>query len=175
MGSYRIGNYLVTTTAVLHDHIVAALAAAGVQHHIHEHAPSITVQDADTHLDFPVEQLLKTIAFRVKNRGWVLAALCGYAQVDYKRLAAAVGVNRDKLMRLTPEEIKTDLGYEVGGVAPFAPNAQTEVLIDSGALGWQTIYCGTGRTDRTLEIAPRLLVQVTGARVAGLAKYYCES
>ena len=113
---------------------------------------------------------MKTIAFRVKNRGWVLAALCGYAQVDYKRLAAAVGVSRDKLMRLSPAEVQGELGYELGGVAPFAPNPQTQVLIDSGALGWQVIFCGTGRNDRTLEIDPHLLVQVAGARVAGLAK-----
>jgi Cys-tRNA(Pro)/Cys-tRNA(Cys) deacylase len=158
----------------LYDQITAALAASGFAYRIHEHAPSVTIQDADAHLNFPVEQLLKTIAFRVKNRGWALAALCGYAQVDYKRLAAAVGVSRDKLMRLSPEEVRTDLGYELGGVAPFAPNAQTEVLIDSAALGWPVVYCGIGRNDRTLEIAPRLLAQVAGARVAGLAKYYCE-
>ena len=164
----------MSATATLYDQITAALTAAGVPYRIHEHAPSITIQDADTHLDFPVEQLLKTIAFRVKNRGWVLAALCGYAQVDYKRLAAAVGVSRDKLMRLAPEEVEADLGYQLGGVAPFAPNAQTEVLIDAGALGWPLVYCGTGRSDRTLEIAPRLLVGAAGARVAGLAKYYCE-
>ncbi len=163
-----------TGTATLYDQITATLAASGVAYRIHEHAPSVTIQDADTNLDFPVELLLKTIAFRVKNRGWVLAALCGYAQVDYKRLAAAVGVSRDKLMRLEPAAVQGELGYELGGVAPFAPNAQTEVLIDSGALGWQVIFCGAGRTDRTLEIDPHLLVRVAGARVAGLAKYYCE-
>jgi Cys-tRNA(Pro)/Cys-tRNA(Cys) deacylase len=153
---------------------MAALANSGVQYRIHEHTPSVTIEDADTHLDFPVEQLLKTIAFRAKNRGWVLGALCGYAQIDYKRLSAAVGISRDKLVRLSPEEVESELGYQLGGVAPFAPNAQTLVLIDAGALGWQTVYCGTGRNDRTLEIAPRLLVQVTGAQVAPLAKIYCE-
>lgn len=54
--------------------------------HTHHHAPSITVQDADTNFDFPVERLLKTIAFRVKNRGWVLAGILGYDRVDYRRL-----------------------------------------------------------------------------------------
>ena len=104
----------------------------------------------------------------------MLAALCGYAQVNYKRLGTAVGVSRDKLMPLAPAEVEAELGYPLGGVAPFAPNAQTAVLIDAGALGWPLVYCGTGRNDRTLEIAPRLLVQVAGAKVAGLAKYYCE-
>lgn len=157
-----------------YDQITAVLADSGVAYRIHEHVPSVTIQDADTHLNFPVEQLLKTIAFRVKNRGWVLAALCGYAQVDYKRLAAAVGVSRDKLMRLAPEEVQSELGYELGGVAPFALNSQTEVLLDSGALDWPLIFCGTGRLDRTLEIAPRELVRVAEARVVQLAKIYCE-
>ena len=164
----------IRPVTTLYDQITATLAASGVAYRIHEHAPSVTIQDADTNLDFPVDQLMKTIAFRVKNRGWVLAALCGYAQVDYKRLAAAVGVSRDKLMRLEPDAVQSELGYELGGVAPFAPNDRTEVLIDDYVLGWQVIFCGTGRNDRTLEIDPRLLVGVAGARVAGLAKYYCE-
>lgn len=164
----------MSATITRYDQITATLAGSGVAYRIHEHAPSITIQDAETYLDFPVEQLMKTIAFRVKNRGWVLAAVCGYAQIDYKRLAAAAGVSRDKLMRLEADEVQAELGYALGGVAPFAPNPQTQVLIDSGALGWQVIFCGTGRNDRTLEIDPRLLIQVAGAQVAGLAKYYCE-
>ena len=162
-------------TADMHEPMAAMLAASGVAYIVHEHAPSVTIEDADTYLAFPVERLLKTIAFRVKNRGWVLAGLCGYAQVDYKKLAAACNVSRDKLMRLEPGEVEQELGYELGGVAPFAPNVQTAVLLDTGALGWQTIFCGTGRRDRTLEIAPRDLARVAGAQVAPLAKkMVCE-
>ena len=58
----------MSATTTLYDHITATIAASGVAYRIHEHAPSVTIQDADTYLDFPVEQLLKTIAFRVKNR-----------------------------------------------------------------------------------------------------------
>jgi hypothetical protein len=52
----------------LSTRIVNLLAASGVPY---------TIQDADTHLWFPVERLVKTIAFRVKDGGFVLAALCG--------------------------------------------------------------------------------------------------
>lgn len=164
-----------STVSTLHDQVIAQLAASGVQYTLHEHAPSVTIQDADAYLDFPVERLLKTIAFRVKNRGWVLAGLCGYAQVDYKKLAAALGVSRDKIVRLEPGEVEQELGYALGGVAPFAPNEQTTVLLDAGALGWETVFCGTGRNDRTLEIAPGDLVRAAGAQVAPLAKkMVCE-
>lgn len=152
------------------EHIVAALDAAGAPYAIHAHAPSVTIADADAHLDFPVERLLKTIAFRTKRGGWVLAGLCGYVQVDYKRLAEALGVNRTQLMRLELHELEAELGYEIGGVAPFAPNDQTRVVIDTATLRHATIFCGTGRRDRTLEIAPTDLVRVTAAQVALLSK-----
>ena len=150
--------------------IVAQLDASHATYTLHEHAPSITIQDADANLWFPVARLVKTIAFRVKAGGFVLVGLCGYRQVDYKKLAALVGVNRTKLMRLTPEEVEMELGYVLGGVSPFAPNERTFVVLDEGVLTWPTIYCGTGRTDRTLEIAPQELVRVTQAAVVGLAK-----
>lgn len=150
--------------------IVALLDARHAAYILHEHAPSVTIEDADANLWFPVERLVKMIAFRVKGGGDVLVGLCGYNQVDYKKLAAVVGVNRTQIMRLTPVEIETELGYVVGGVAPFALNEQVCVLLDAGVMAWPTIYCGTGRPDRTLEIAPGDLVRVTQAAVVCLVK-----
>lgn len=150
--------------------IIALLDGSLATYTLHEHAPSVTIQDADANLWFPVERLVKTIAFRVKDGGYVLVGLCGYRQVDYRKLAALFGVNRTKIMRLTPEEVETELGYVLGGVSPFAPNERTSIMLDEGVLAWATIYCGTGRTDRTLEIAPQELVRVTKAAVASLAK-----
>jgi Cys-tRNA(Pro)/Cys-tRNA(Cys) deacylase len=153
-----------------YDELTQRLARSDIDYRIHSHAPSVTVVDAETYLDFPVAQLLKTIAFRVKNSGWVLAALCGHSQVDYKKLATFCGVSRDKLIRLTPGEIEQDLGFELGGVAPFATHAQTRVVVDAGAMQYSKVYCGTGRKDRTLEISPSDLVKIAGAAVALLAK-----
>ncbi len=163
------------TTESPFQQIVATLAAAGAPYTIHEHAPSVTIADAEAHLAFPVERLLKSIAFRNKRGGWLLAGLCGYAQVDYKRLAEAVGVSRTQLVRLEFHEVEAELGYEVGAVAPFARNGETTVWLDAGVLRHATIFCGTGRRDRTLEIAPADLIQLTAAQVAPIAKkVVCE-
>ncbi|MGL4650522.1 MAG: aminoacyl-tRNA deacylase [Caldilineaceae bacterium] len=162
-------------STTLLDPIFAALEAAGMPYTLHEHAPTVTVREADEKLDFPVERIVKTIAFRVKNQGWLLVGVCGYDQVDYRKLAEWTGVSRDRISRLEPEELGEALGYVIGGTAPFAPNAQTRVLLDSRVLRHTTIFCGTGRTDRTLEIAPSDLVRVAGAAVApGARKLVCE-
>ncbi len=150
--------------------ITTLLDASNAAYTLHEHAPSVTIEDVDVNLWFPVERLVKTIAFRVKGDGYVMAALCGYRQVDYKKLAAVVGVNRTQLMRLTPAEIEAELGYVVGGVAPFALTDRVRVLLDAGVMAWPTIYCGPGRTDRPLEITPAELVRLTQAAVVCLAK-----
>lgn len=114
--------------------ITALLSAINAVYTLREHAPSVTIQDADANLWFPVERLVKAIAFRIKGGGFVLAGLCGYSQVDYRKLAAFLGVNRTKLMRLAPEEIETELGYVRGGVAPFAPDERTCVVLDAGMM-----------------------------------------
>lgn len=157
------------------DALLAALDADGAPYALHEHAPSVTIANADAYLEFPVERLLKTIAFRVKDRGWLLAGLLGYGQLDYKRLSAALGVSRDKIVRLEAHEVEEQLGYPLGGVAPLAPNAATRVLMDTGVRRWGTIFCGSGRPDRTLEIAPETLARFARAEFAPLAKkVVCE-
>lgn len=157
-------------STALAETLPVLLAAAGVAYTLHRHAPSITIRNAEETLAFPIERLVKTIAFRVKNQGWLLVGLCGYDQADYRKLAAFAGVGRDKIMRLEPDALRAELGYELGGTAPFAPNAHTRVVLDTHVLRHATIFCGTGRPDRTLEIAPADLVRAAAATVAAVSK-----
>jgi Cys-tRNA(Pro)/Cys-tRNA(Cys) deacylase len=155
---------------MVHERILKLLAESGLAYKIHAHAPSVTYQDAADYLDFPLDKLLKTIAFRVKNGNYVLAAVHGADRVDYKKLAAFLGTSRDKLVRLAPEEVEASLGYQLGGVAPFPTNDQTTVVFDNGALALETVFCGTGRNDRTLEIASADLVKLCGGRSASIVQ-----
>ena len=155
---------------MVYERILSTLAQGNVRYQIHEHAPSVTFQDAIDYLDFPLDRLLKTIAFRVKNGPWVLAVVQGADRVDYKKLAAHLGTSRDKLMRLAPEQVETDLGYPLGGVAPFPTNPHTKVVFDSKTLSLGNVFCGTGRTNRTLEIAIDDLVRLSGGSIAPIVQ-----
>ncbi|MEJ5225459.1 MAG: YbaK/EbsC family protein, partial [Anaerolineales bacterium] len=113
-----------------YDRFLAALNASGAPHRIHAHAASVTFQDAADFLDFPLDRLIKTIAFRVKNGPWVLAALRGRDRVDYKKLSAHLGVNRTQLMSLPPEAVEAELDYPLGGVAPFPTRPNIRIVFD---------------------------------------------
>jgi Cys-tRNA(Pro)/Cys-tRNA(Cys) deacylase len=77
-----------------------------------------------------------------------------------------LGVNRRDLAALSPVEVEELLGVEPGSVSPFPLRNDALVLIDKDVLTiLPTLYCGAGRSDRTLEIAPNDLVRVFGGRV----------
>ena len=157
-------------TATVYQELVAMLDESGVDFSIHTHAPSRTVADAEARLLFPVEQIVKTIAFRTRSGAVILAALLGAGRVDYAKLAAILGVNRRDLTALSPEEVRKELGVEPGSVSPLLSREELQVILDRKMAGGETLFCGIGRPDRTLEIAFADLVQLTGGQVADLSR-----
>jgi Cys-tRNA(Pro)/Cys-tRNA(Cys) deacylase len=87
----------------MYEATIALLTARGVPFTIHEHVISRTFAEAEAQLPFPLERLLKTVAFKLKAGGWVLAALRGQDRVDYRKLALATGVKRADLAGSVPE------------------------------------------------------------------------
>jgi len=144
-----------------YEAIVRFLTARGVPFTIHEHTPSYTVADAGERLPFPAERLLKAIAFKIKAGGYVLAAVRGPDRIDYRKLAAACGTKRADIVRLTPEEVSDVFGVEVGSVSPIPLQEGVQVFFDSQVPMHETVFCGIGRADRTLEIHLTDLVQLT--------------
>jgi Cys-tRNA(Pro)/Cys-tRNA(Cys) deacylase len=150
--------------------LVDAVKRSGVPFVLHEHAPTRTVEDARS-LPFDSTRIVKTVAFHTANAGLVLAALRGSHRVDYAKLAALVGVNRRELASLSPEQVRDLLGVEPGSVSPVPLLANAVVYVDEDVLTiLPTLYCGIGRCDRTLEIAPTDLLLLTGDRVASLSR-----
>jgi prolyl-tRNA editing enzyme YbaK/EbsC (Cys-tRNA(Pro) deacylase) len=150
--------------------IVALLVARDVHFRVHAHPVAATVAEAVVSLPFPFEQFLKTLAFLAGSDTWILAALRGCDRLDYRKLAAAAGVRRADLRQPSPGEIAVGLGMAVGGVTPFPPPGGALVIVDRDTLSMQTVYCGIGPNDRTLEIGLRDLVATAQARVEAIAQ-----
>jgi Cys-tRNA(Pro)/Cys-tRNA(Cys) deacylase len=83
-------------------------------------------------------------------------------------LAAASGAKRADIIRLTPEEVAEVFGAEAGSVSPIALRGGVEVFFDAQVSTDETVFCGIGRADRTLEIHLTDLVQITHGHVLPL-------
>jgi Cys-tRNA(Pro)/Cys-tRNA(Cys) deacylase len=152
------------------DTIITRLKEENISFTIHEHEATRTVNDAEENLPFPKESLLKTVVFKLKNAGWILAALKGQDSVDYRKLATACGAKRSDLIRPPAGEVETALGYEIGGVCPIPVSTGIAVVFDSEVITMDTVYCGSGRNDRTLEIKLRDLLRISGGQILPLAR-----
>ncbi len=158
-------------TRPIFDLLEEILTKSGVPFVIHAHEPMRTVEDMARDPLFDLTRIVKTVAFRTRNNGIVLAAVRGNRRVDYPRLAALLGINRRDLSPLSPEEVQEFLGVEPGSVSPVSARDEVVVLIDEEALSIRpTLYCGIGRPDRTLEIAPEYLVQISGGRTGRFSR-----
>ena len=130
--------------------VLALLNSHPGTYSLHEHEAVITLEDAALKVPHLCENLLKTVVFRIKDGDWILAAVTGHQRIHYKKLADALGVKRTDLRAIAPQDVVTELGFEIGGVGPFAIRDDIRVVIDAAVTG--TVFCGSGRNTCTIEM-----------------------
>lgn len=144
------------------------LRDAGVRYAVHEHVPVASVAEIVEALPFPASQHVKTLAV-VADGGIALAALRGDDRIHFGKLARALGVGRDRIRPLPAALVRAELGLEPGGVCPLVDRADVTVLVDTRVLELERCFCGSGRSDATLELATLDLVAASRGRPADLA------
>ena len=100
----------------------------------------------------------------------MLVVLRGADPVSYRLLADALGVKRAMLVQPSAAEVEAALGVPPGGVSPISPQPGVRVVFDQATLDLDTVYCGAGRPDQTLEIRLPDLLKVVQPQVAPVAQ-----
>jgi len=155
---------------IIYEQVKAMLDAAGVPYRIHAHQPIRTIEEARVQVPHLTRNLLKTVVFKIKDAQWVLASVKGGARIHYKKLADACRVKRTALRSVSPEQVEEDLGFQVGGVGPFPVNRTIRVVLDQDLQGLDSIFCGSGRNTRTIEMKMTDLMTLTAATVYPIVK-----
>lgn len=144
-----------------YEEIISLLNRKSVSFKIHEHDPVTTIEDAEKKAPTLVRNLLKTVVFKIKDSFWILAAVPCHERIDYRKLAASLGVNRRQLRSLSPEEVEAELGFQVGGVGPIPWREDMKAVFDSSLLTAKTVFCGSGKNTLTLELRFEDLLRAT--------------
>jgi prolyl-tRNA editing enzyme YbaK/EbsC (Cys-tRNA(Pro) deacylase) len=114
-----------------------------------------------------VEQIAKSLVFRAAGSGRaVLAVASGGHRVDEALLAAVVG---EPLERATPDFVRAETGYAIGGVPPLGHDRPLFTVVDEALLAHARIWAAAGHPQAVFSLAPAELVALTGGRVARLA------
>ena len=152
------------------DIVQSILARSGAPFHLHHHVPVTTVEDARLKVPHLTVNLIKTVAFKIKDSHWILAGVNGEDRIHYKYLADAFGVNRKLIRPVSPADVESGLGFEIGGVGPFPVREDVKVILEESLMGMDSVLCGSGRNTVTVEMAPEDLARTAGALVAAIRK-----
>jgi Cys-tRNA(Pro)/Cys-tRNA(Cys) deacylase len=153
----------------LSPEIYSFLAAAEVKFKVHDHSPIVSFSDAKSVLPFDPGSMVKGLAFKLPNQAYAIVGMRAADRADYKKIADTLGIRRADLRAAAPEELVQTLHMMPGGVVPLPVNGAS-VVFDRRVIELGTIYCGSGRTDATLEIGAADLVRIAGSRFADLTK-----
>jgi len=155
---------------MIYHNVIHMLEQSGAAFHIHEHPPVTTIEEARQKVPHLTRNLLKTVVFRIKDSDWVLAAVNGSARIHYKKLADALGVKRTALRSISPDQVASELGFEVGGVGPFRVSQDVRVVFDAPVAQLEHIFCGSGRNTLTVEMMASDLIALSGGCVFSICR-----
>lgn len=149
--------------------LATLLTQAQVAYRVHEHPEAHTTQQF-MELGFPVQQMVKTLAFQAGGDDIVLVALRALDPVEYGAVARAAGTSRAKLTPLGEEVLRGRLGMQAGGVGPFVQLDGVRVLVDRHVPALAAVFCGSGERTSTLEVPGQAFAAIAGAVQGEFAK-----
>ena len=145
---------------------IAAAARAGVAFTVHEYRHDPRAEsyglEAVQKLGLDAARVFKTLVADVDG-ALTVAVVPVEAQLDLRALG-----KRARMADASAAERAT--GYVAGGISPLGQRRALPTVVDASALDHETIHVSAGRRGLELELAPADLVELTGARVAPIAR-----
>src|SRR5699024_7825151 len=125
-----------------------------------------TAQEAAEAIGCNVEQIAKSIIFRLKMRmKLILLMVGGKTGLIEKMLEFFEGVG---LAKADVDFVKKMTGYAIGGVPPLAHDRPIMTLIDEDLFQYDTIWAAAGHAKAVFQLTPAELETMTRAEVISI-------
>ncbi len=152
------------------EDVQAALDALGLDIRVRIFETSTaTAQEAADSVGTELGSIVKSLCFLVGGEPVIVLA-AGDQKVDARKLGALFGVSRKKVRIADAQTTLEATGYEPGGVPPVGHVRPLPILIDETLSRFEIVYGAAGSPRAIFEIPFKTLVEITGGRVADLAK-----
>ena len=148
---------------------IRALRAAKVDFtpHLYPWEPHGGTRASAAALGVDEHLVIKTLIFEDDQRAPLCILMHGDREVSAKNLARQVGAR--STTPCTPEVADKHSGYQVGGTSPFATRKAMPVYVEATILALDRICINGGRRGYLIGIAPRVLIDLLGARPVSCA------
>ena len=121
-----------------------------------------TAKDAAESLGCEVGAIVKSLVFRADDT-FLICLIAGDKRCSLNKLKKVIG-KKDVCMA-NADEVKTNTGFSIGGVAPVAHLKKLNTLIDQSLGRFQIVFAAAGHPNSIFKIEYDKLVQMTKGEV----------
>lgn len=121
-----------------------------------------TAADAAEAIGCDVAQIASSLAFDAGG-DLVVSVTSGANRVDETALARQVGVPDEAVELASPDRVKANLGWTVGGVPPFCHDRPAPTFLDETLLEYDIVWAAAGTRTAVFPIDPVTLESLTNA------------
>lgn len=127
-----------------------------------------TAAEAAAAIGCTVAQIAKSMIFRATASDKpVLVITSGAVKVDINKVASLLG---ESVSRASPEFVRENTGYAIGGVPPLAHRIQPIVLIDESLFELECLWAAAGTPNAVFRLLPDDLSRLTAGVVADIGQ-----
>ncbi len=148
--------------------VARVLRAQGIPFRVYRHkGPIRSLAQAAQERGQRLEQVVRSLLFRVEEGRYALVLMPGGMRVDWPALRRALGVSR--VTTATPEEVLEVTGYPVGAVGPLGLARPVPVLADPRILAPEEVSVGSGEPGVAVILRSQDLRRALGEEVQWVA------
>tara|TARA_B100000780_G_scaffold202432_1_gene143603 strand:+ start:207 stop:686 length:480 start_codon:yes stop_codon:yes gene_type:complete len=126
-----------------------------------------TAQDAATALGCDVGKIIKSLLFKTED-SFTLCLVAGDKKCSLNKIKKIKNIN-DVLMA-SPEEVKTQTGYTIGGVSPVGHLNELEILIDKSLDRFKDLFAAAGHPNCVFKIDFINIQKITNGKIRDITE-----
>ena len=121
-----------------------------------------TAQDAATSLDCNVGAIIKSLLFKTED-SFILCLVAGDKRCSLNKLKKIK--NKKDISMASPEEVKVQTGYTIGGVSPIGHLNEIEIIIDNSLERFNELFAAAGHPNCVFKINFTGIQKITNGKV----------
>ena len=121
-----------------------------------------TAKDAAESLGCEVGAIVKSLVFRADDT-FLICLVAGDKRCSLNKLKKII--RKKDVCMANADEVKSNTGFSIGGVAPIAHLKKLNILIDQSLGRFQSVFAAAGHPNSIFKIEYNQLVQMTKGEV----------
>ena len=121
-----------------------------------------TAQDAATALECKVGAIVKSLLFKAENT-FILCLVAGDKRCSLNKLKKIK--DKKDISMASPEEVKEQTGYTIGGVSPVGHLEEIEIIIDNSLERFNELFAAAGHPNCVFKINFNDIQKITNGKI----------